>query len=119
MRHSFELNPGLAPLIEPVHATVGDGPGELRLDDWVESAGFAPGFVKIDIEGAEISALRSAERLLSGSRPALIVEVHSPALERDAGALLCHHGYRPRVVSQRRLLRDRRPTPHNRWLVAL
>jgi hypothetical protein len=118
MRRSFELNPRLAPLIQSVEATVGDGPGELPIDDWVETAGFAPGFIKIDIEGAEIRALRSAERVLRRCRPALIVEVHSLGLEHEAGMLMRRHGYRPRVISQRRVFGDRRPTGHNRWLVA-
>jgi hypothetical protein len=118
MRESFALNPGLAHLIEPVEATVGNGPAELRLDDWVQNGGFVPGFIKIDVEGAEVGVLRSAARILSRWRPALVVEVHSPQLEREAGGLLMEHGYRPRVVSQRRLWPDHRPIGHNRWLVA-
>jgi len=119
MRESFALNPHLAPLIQPVEATVGCGRTELGLDHWAYNGGFVPDFIKIDIEGAEIDALKSAERILRERHPALIVEVHSWDLEREAGELLVAHGYRPLVVSQRRFLPDHRPTGHNRWLVAV
>lgn len=119
MRHSFALNPHLAPLIDPIEATVGRGRTDLGLDEWAYNGGFVPDFIKIDIEGAEIDALKSAERILQERHPALIVEVHSEDIEREAGVLLIGHGYRPLVVSQRRLLPDHRPTEHNRWLVAV
>lgn len=119
MGESFALNPRLAPLIRPIDATVGVAIGDLGLDEWAYTGGFVPDFIKLDIEGAEVDALRSAERILSERRPALVVEVHSREIEREAGGLLVDHGYRPIVVSQRRLWPDRRPTEHNRWLVAL
>jgi hypothetical protein len=119
MQGSFDLNPVLAPLIEPVLAFVGDEPGHLSLDEWAYSSeGFLPDFVKIDIEGGEVEALQSAHRLLIEQRPALIVEVHSVQLEQRAGALLVAHGYQPLIVSQRKVLPDWRPLAHNRWLVA-
>jgi hypothetical protein len=118
MRESFALNPRLAPLIEPVQATVGAQIGGLGLDDWAYNGGFVPDFIKLDIEGGELDALRSAQRILTERHPALVVEVHSEQLERDTGALLLQHGYRPMVVSQRGLWPDRRPAEHNRWLVA-
>jgi hypothetical protein len=119
MRASFALNPLLAPLIHPVQATVGTHVGGLGLDDWAYNGGFVPDFIKLDIEGGELEALRSAERILSDRHPALVVEVHAEQLERDTGALLMGYGYRPLVVSQRRLWPDRRPAKHNRWLVAV
>jgi hypothetical protein len=119
MRQSFELNPSLAPLIEPVQATVGRATESVGLDEWAYDCGFVPDFIKIDIEGGEVDALHSAQRILRERRPALVVEVHSLALEREAGELLIGCGYRPVVVSQRRLLADRRPAAHNRWLVAV
>lgn len=118
IRRSAALNPELVSLIEPIRAMVGVGEGSLGLDEWAYNGGFIPDFIKIDIEGAEIDALRSAERILDERHPALIIEVHSEDLEREAGMLLLAHGYRPRVVSQRRLWPDHRPGGHNRWLVA-
>ena len=76
-----------------------------------------PDFIKLDIEGGEVDALRSAERILSERHPALIVEVHSVDLEREAARLLTEQGYRPLMVSQRTIFPDHRPGDHNRWLV--
>jgi len=47
----------------------------LRLDDLLAIS--APTVVKLDIEGAEVNALRGAARLLAEVRPTLIVEVDS------------------------------------------
>lgn len=118
MDQSFALNPDIAPLIRPVRAMVGIGEDRLGLDEWAFSEGFVPDFVKLDIEGGELDALRSGQRLLRERRPGLVVEVHSLDLERAVGRLLVDHGYRPVVVSQRTFLPDRRPMAHNRWLVA-
>jgi len=76
-----------APIITAVDA------GLLSLDDLAADT-FVPDFVKIDIEGGELDALRGARAIL-----------------RDLG-------YRVDVVDQRRFLRDHRPMPHNRWIVA-
>jgi Methyltransferase FkbM domain len=119
MSESFTLNPRIAGLIEPVEAMVGDGRDEFALDEWAYNCGFVPDFVKLDIDGGEVAALRSAERILSERRPSLIVEVHSRELERDCGEILIGHGYRPIIVSQRKIAPDLRPIEHNRWLVAL
>jgi FkbM family methyltransferase len=118
MRANFALNLGLADLIEPVSAMVGTAAGCLRLDDWAYGGGFVPDFIKLDIDGGEVDALRSAERILSERHPQIIVEVHSAELEWECGAILVGHGYRPLIVSQRTLLPDWRPSEHNRWLVA-
>lgn len=52
----------------------------------------APDVVKIDIEGAEVIALRGATRLLSESRPRIFCEV-SPGNARAVGALLASFDY--------------------------
>jgi hypothetical protein len=49
--------------------------GQLTLDELLCKT-FVPDLVKIDVEGAEIEALRSASRLL-GARPKILVEVNS------------------------------------------
>lgn len=120
MERNFQLNPRLAGLLEPVEAAVGDGADQTGIDEYAYSeAGFVPDFLKIDIEGGELGALRSARRLLAERRPALIVETHSAGLERACGELLIGQGYKPVVVNQRRVLPDYRPTTEaNRWLVA-
>jgi hypothetical protein len=119
MDRNFALNPQLRPLIRPVRGIVGDGQDNIRLDHWAYNDGFVPDFIKIDIDGGELAALRSAERLLSTRKPSLLVEVHTPHLEQECGRLLVTHGYRPLIVNARRLLPDHRPIEHNRWLIAI
>jgi Methyltransferase FkbM domain len=118
MRQNFALNPELVPLIQVVPAKVGEAADETSLDDWAFGGGFVPGFIKIDIDGGELGALRSAERLLRSRRPAVLVETHSPELEQECGTFLVRVGYRPVIVHQRRIWPDLRPIAHNRWLIA-
>lgn len=79
---------------------------------------FTPDFIKMDIEGGEVAALRGAARTLGELQPNLLIEVHSLALENDCLDLLRAYGYQPRLIDQRRFLREHRPTAHNRWIVA-
>jgi hypothetical protein len=110
--------------VEVVHAAVAattDASGAAyTLDDlaYARDGGFVPAVVKIDVEGNELAALRGATELLRSARPALVVEVHSRALEDGCIELVRSHGYAaPIVVNQRRFLREHRPLAHNRWLV--
>jgi FkbM family methyltransferase len=49
----------------------------VRLDDYVASLGLPdPNWIKIDIEGMELPALRGAEQLLNRSRPTIICEIN-------------------------------------------
>ncbi len=65
--------------------------GRVTLDT-VLPASFAPDVVKIDIEGAELLALRGARKLLA-HQPALLIEV-SDKNRDEVTALLRTHGYR-------------------------
>lgn len=49
----------------------------IALDDFVDSTGLAPQFVKMDIEGAEADALLGFERTIATRKPILILE-HTP-----------------------------------------
>ena len=117
-------NPGLAALVGVRHSyaafEVNEAENCTTLDVAAASeGGFEPDLVKIDVEGAEASVLRGARGILAGRRPGVIVEVHSPELEHECGELLVEHGYAPRVVGQRKRLRQHgRSRAHNRWLVA-
>ena len=117
LRRNVALNPRAGAYVEVMEAFVGSEKPNVLLDEFAE-ASFTPGFLKIDVDGAELDVLKGASRLLKAARPSLIVETHEPDLERDCGHLLHELGYRLTVVNQRRVLRDHRPIPHNRWLVA-
>lgn len=81
----------------------------------------APGFLKIDVDGAELDVLRSGARLLTEGNIELLLETHSLELERDCTRFLTELGYTCRIVNSawwRHLIPEQRPIAHNRWLVA-
>ena len=66
----------------------------VSLDDFTQTAP-PPDAIKCDIEGAEVEALRGAAKLLQApSRPWIIMEMHSPALDHAARAMLSSYDYR-------------------------
>jgi hypothetical protein len=62
--------------------------------------------------------LDGARRILAERRPHLVIETHGRDVERACAELLREYGYAPLVVDQRRVLKEGRPNPENRWLVA-
>jgi FkbM family methyltransferase len=56
------------------------------IDDYCETQGFAPSWLRMDIEGFELAALRGASRLIAARRGALniVVEMH-PNAWQDSG----------------------------------
>lgn len=116
---NLTLNPDLADRIEVRDEFVGSttGVNQVRLDDLLRN-GVRPTFLKIDVDGGEAEVLDGAREALAEARPHVIVETHSLELEEQCGRLLVDAGYEPRIRHQRSLLPDRRPIPHNRWLIA-
>jgi FkbM family methyltransferase len=55
----------------------------ITLDDLVERSGVVPTAITMDIEGAEVQALRGSERLLSEVRPKWWISVHPDLASRD------------------------------------
>jgi hypothetical protein len=111
-------NAWLAELIEVVDQPVGSPGGDgLTLDGFAEGR-TSPTLLKIDVEGAELDVLVGSAALLRGRRPHILLETHSAELEHACAELLVRAGYAPRIISQRRRLREDRPSSHNRWLVA-
>jgi FkbM family methyltransferase len=54
----------------------------------------APDLIKIDVEGAEIDALRGGEQLIHRKKPVLLVEIHSPELAMEYDAVMKRFNYR-------------------------
>jgi ubiquinone/menaquinone biosynthesis C-methylase UbiE len=121
IRRHLEANPPAARQVTVVPSFVGAvsdrAANMIALDD-VEFDD-PPSLLKIDVEGAEADVLRGGRGLLARHRPHVVVETHGRTEEQACGDLLLSYGYRPRVVPRRRRLREDRPTPHNRWLVAV
>ncbi|MBV9328298.1 MAG: FkbM family methyltransferase [Chloroflexi bacterium] len=64
------------------------------LDEFVYRDHHAPpGFVKIDVEGAEGSVLAGAEQVLSNARPIVMVDLHTPTQDLAVGKSLSRAGY--------------------------
>jgi FkbM family methyltransferase len=57
-----------------------------------------PNVIKIDVEGAELLALRGAERTLADSRPKIFMEAHSLELLRSCTSFLETRGFATRVL---------------------
>lgn len=76
---------------------------QITLDEMCDKTGFAPDFVKIDVESAESAVIAGMERLLSTVRPTIAVELGDfPHLQKAGVAssrgiidLLGRHSYRP------------------------
>ena len=79
------------------------------------------GFLKIDVDGAEMEVLRSGRSLLSEGRTILLIETHSFMLEEECLSYLRLMNYECRVLSNawwRILIPENRPIGHNRWIFA-
>jgi FkbM family methyltransferase len=74
-----------------------------RLDDLIDSLP-PPAFIKMDIEGAEVDALRGARSMLERHRPVVLVELHGTNAEVDD--LLTGLGYRTAVLGRDCALRE-------------
>jgi FkbM family methyltransferase len=72
------------------------------IDQLVEWTGRPPRGITMDIEGAELGALRGAEHTLIHHRPLVWVSIHPTMMRRDYGTypgdvtrFMMDHGYRP------------------------
>jgi len=119
-RHHLVLN-GFSPdACRIVNNCVGGREGAVRLADLVRPFD-GPGFIKIDVDGAEMDVLDSAADTLDKRDVAMLIETHSAELETDCIAWLRQRGFATAVLDNawwRRILPDGRVIAHNRWLAA-
>ena len=71
------------------------------LDDLIDGSRYpAPDFLKIDIEGGEVGALRGVERSISSYRPKLLVATHGDEEHRFVLGFLERHNYVFEVLNE-------------------
>lgn len=77
-----------------------DGFSTITIDDYCAQHGCSLGVIMLDIEGAELSALRGAVAVLKKDRPSVVFEVHRDYVDWSAGlsrtpvcSLLTEMGY--------------------------
>ena len=105
-----------------VDKCVGTASGEnfLSLDSFA-SLVQGRGFLKIDVDGAEMDVLESGKQFLNSLKPTVLIETHSAELERACLEFLQAMCFSTRIIRNawwRRILPEHRPIPHNRWLLA-
>jgi Methyltransferase FkbM domain len=117
MRSMFAKNPGLA--IEVIETYVGakDGDGLMTIDRAAHEV-FVPDVIKLDIEGAEYSALEGALETIKKHRPGFIIEVHSADIEAGCTALLHEFNYVVKTIDQGWFLKDPYRRGYDRWIAA-
>ena len=79
------------------------------------------GFIKIEVDGSELEALRSGEQILSHVNADVLVQTRSSELEMSCVSFLEDIGYKCRIIETawwRSLVPDRHRWRHNRWLFA-
>lgn len=87
------------------------------LDD-LATKHFVPDLIKLDIEGAEMSALQGSQTLLREHKPDWIIETHSEVLDSECRRLLETSGYSVQTIEPRSGRHQWRDPEHNRWLIA-
>lgn len=80
---AFGIRSGL--MTDKIYKIWGDSPFEdeyqfITLDDYIESSGIKPSFIKIDVDGFDLEVLRGGEKFLRNNSPILCVEVTNPSL---------------------------------------
>lgn len=65
----------------------------VSLDAVADKLNTIPNIIKIDVEGAELSVLRGAERIISTSKPLIFLSVHSDMLRTTCLKYLSDFGY--------------------------
>ena len=99
---------------------VGNGAEEATLEEILDDHP-RPIFVKLDVDGGELSVIQSVEHYPHLNDISWVVETHSAELEQACIDWFSAHRYQSRIIGPawwRRLIPEQRPLEQNRWLVA-
>ena len=72
----------------------------VRMDTLIARGEPAPDVIKMDIEGAELLALRGGRKLLAEKKPLLLIEVHHICLMLELQQLFSQVGYTARILDE-------------------
>ncbi len=78
---------------------------------------FRPDFIKMDIEGGEVDALKGGRQLIEQHRPHMVIEVHSEALEAECRKFLAQYDYKISRVDPRKWMPEERVDAYNGWII--
>ena len=99
---------GLGRFIDGANQATGIAKQCLAMDDLVGDAP-PPDAIKCDVEGAEVEALRGAEKLLRTRHPWLICEMHSEPTKQVSCELLARFGYTVEMLDDNHALAVPKP----------
>lgn len=121
--HNFAINPQVdKSKVKEVKAFIGNGTDAgLVAIDTLSASLEEPILLKIDVDGAENNVLESARETLTTRKTFVIIETHSPQLEKECERYLTSLGYTVTIVKNawyRMFIKDLRPLEQNRWLYA-
>jgi precorrin-6B methylase 2 len=122
LRRNLELNSFSPDRVSILPLFVGDGPPDTHRS-LTEIVSGLPGpiFIKIDVDGPEADILAHTRDWLATRQALLLIETHSLAAEEKISRQLADLGYSVRLINPawwRKLIPEKRPLAHNRWLVA-
>ena len=103
-----------------VDTPIGSGDGCISLAEVLRGK-IEPIFIKVDVDGAELDVLQSAEGCMALMDISWIVEIHSHKLEDGCQNWLRQHGYKTKIIDNawwRIFIPELRPPEINRWILA-
>ncbi len=92
-------------------ATTGTGTGHISkdgnitveittVDKFCKDENITPSFIKIDIEGGEVEALKGAEQTIENYKPKILLATHGDKLDRECEVWMQAKGYTGKDINQ-------------------
>ncbi len=86
----------------------------ITLDEFLKRHAVTPAFIKMDIEGGGVEALKGASGCLTEHRPLLLIESHNPNEDRAISHVLTAHDYQAWRLDSQSWVADRHDVHPNR-----